>query len=149
MKNLILIAHRGGAVLYQREERERRLELLEYFDNPEGRMKEREINSDRQGQSFNSNPRGCHANSYGSDQSAKAHATRAFAARLAERLEHHALNPLYRRFIIAAEPRLLGMLRSAIGPNTQRKVSRIIRKDLAKTSEYELPGVLERAVQHA
>ena len=149
MKTLILIAHRGGAAFYDKQGPERRLELREILDHPAGRMKESEIKSDREGQSFNSNPRGCHANIYGSEHAVKTNVTRAFAARLAQRLEHYALGSEYRRMVIAAEPRLLGMLRAEMGPNTRRKVARIIRKDLAKTSEHDLPMVLEKAAQNA
>ncbi|MGB8330033.1 MAG: host attachment protein, partial [Polyangiales bacterium] len=51
----ILVAHDAGARLFENRGRGKGLELIEMIDHPEGRERNRDVDSDRPGRSFRKN----------------------------------------------------------------------------------------------
>ena len=136
----ILIAHRGGARVYAQRGRRRDLELIEEFEHPEGRLKNREIDSDRPGRSFDSRGVGRHA--YDKEQEPTEHVAERFARQLATLLDQGRMREHYARLVLVAEPRFLGNLRAALNPATAALVTATIDKDLGGVDARDLPRYL-------
>jgi protein required for attachment to host cells len=143
-KTWILVAHRGGARLFENRGPGKGLEFLQNIDNPAGKLKSQEINSDKAGRSSDRGGRGRHA--YATEQDPTVHIAEHFAKRLATLLEEGRTEQRYRRLVLVAEPRFLGLLRSSLPDTTAGLVSATLDKDLGGTETRDLPRHLEEVV---
>ena len=140
-KTWILVAHRGGARLFEHHGREQDVALLQALDHPAGKLKNRDIGSDKHGRSFDSRGEGRHA--YSSEESPTAHIAEQFARQLAAQLEDGRVHGRYDRLVLVAEPRFLGMLRAELTPPTAALVAAELDKDLDDIEARDLPKHLE------
>ena len=108
----ILVAHRSGARLFENRGPGKGLDFLRNLDNPAGKLKNQEINSDKPGRSFDRRGRGGHA--YASEQDPVAHVAQHFAKQLAELLNEGRVEQRYQRLVLVADPRFLGLLRESL-----------------------------------
>jgi protein required for attachment to host cells len=134
----ILIANRTGARLVEKQGSE--FALLESFNHEQGRKRDREIDSDRHGRSFDR--MGANRHAYSNEESAHEHDARGFARELAERLGAQRTQHRFERLVLVAEPRFLGYLREALDDATKKTVIASVPKDLAEVALRELPGHL-------
>lgn len=141
----ILIAHRGGAKIIEHKTPELTLKLTAEIDHAEGRLQEREINSDKPGRSFSSFDSQKH--SVSNEESGKEHIKKQFARSLIERLEKHAHLKDFEHLILVAEPHLLGLLREQLTPTLKKTLKDSLDKDLAHTTMQELPDHLRGLVR--
>jgi protein required for attachment to host cells len=126
----ILTANRAGARILEKQGGT--LTLLEAIDNHQGRLRDRDIDSDRHGRSFDRATSARHALS--SSESPHEHLAKAFARGLADKLRQARLTGRFERLVIVAEPHLLGLIRGALDAVTARMVIASVAKDLEQIS---------------
>ena len=137
----IVVAHRGGARLFENKGPGKGLNLVNEIDHPAGKLKNREIDSDRQGRAFDS--RGVSRHAYEPELLPTEHVAEQFAKQLSVLLDSARNQKRYERLVLVAEPRFLGNLRSALNAQTASLVSGTVDKDLAMTDARDLPRFLE------
>jgi protein required for attachment to host cells len=125
----IVVAHRGGAVVYESRGPGRPLGSVLQLRNPRGRLKSSQMQSDRPGRSFDRRGDGRHALS--AQESAPDHIARAFVSELAERLEHARTEDRFDRLVLVAPPKTLGQLRGALSEALRALLIAELPKDLA------------------
>lgn len=130
----IVVAQRSGARIYKRVDA-RRPWFHHAIDNPAGRLRDREINTDRPGR----------------DQVGEAHMHEAqvFATYLAEELDKSRARGEFDRLVIFAEPRFQGMIKGALKAPTRKTLEYTSRKDLGKVPDRELAEKLQNELRGA
>jgi len=146
MKNTwILVAHRSGARLFDAPGPGKGLTLIEQMENPEGRLKNGQIDSDRPGRAFDSFGGARHAMS--TEQQPTSHVAQRFAKVLGDRLSTGRLQHRFTKLALVAEPRFLGELRSSLDSPTAAMVSATLDKDLGGVADRDLPGHLGKIIR--
>jgi protein required for attachment to host cells len=140
----ILVAHRGGARLFENKGPGQGLKLLQDIPHPQGKLKSKDIGSDRPGRGFDS--RGART-AFQPEQEPAAHVAEQFARQLAGLLDDGRLQQRYARLVLVAEPHFLGILRAALSRETALLISAAIHKDLAHVEPRDLVTYLEGAIQ--
>jgi protein required for attachment to host cells len=139
----ILVAHRAGARIFQNTPGNRPLKLIQKLDNPDGRLKDHELKSDKPGVGFSS---------FSGDQSHHGMAEhtlphqevgRKFAHELVKILDQGRQKNDYKELILVADPWFLGQLRSAMGKETEKHVVSSISKDLAHIPDQEIKNYIQ------
>lgn len=144
-KTWILVAHRGGARLFENLGPDTGLKLVEDIPHPEGRLQNQEINADKPGRSFDSLGRGRH--SMGKEIEPTEHVSQQFAKMLSEKLDLGRTQNRFSKLMLVAEPHFLGQLRDALPPHTAALVSATLDKDLIGIEDRDLPGYLGKATE--
>jgi protein required for attachment to host cells len=139
-KTWILVADGSRARLFETDTPRNELEELESFVSAEGRLRERDLVSDRPGRAFDSAGQGRHA--MGTHDGARDHDALEFAQDLAHRLESGCNEHGVEQFVLIAPPRFLGQLRSKLGKGTERRVVREIAKDLTQHGADDVRAAL-------
>jgi protein required for attachment to host cells len=129
----ILIANRSGARILDKQGAT--LHLAGTFEHEQGRMRDRQIDSDRQGRSDRPGGGG---SSLSKSETAHEHDAKAFARELADRLRTERLQGRFERLVLVAEPHFLGLLREALDDQTARLVVASVPKDLSHVPMQEL-----------
>lgn len=141
----ILVAHRGGARLFENTGPGKGLQRLDHIDHPEGRLKNGELNADRPGRVFDSFGAGRHSMS--KEHEPKEQLAIQFAKRLGSLLDKGRASNHFHQLVLVANPRFLGELRAALPAHTAARVTATLDKDLAGVSDHELPAHLGAALQ--
>ena len=139
----ILLADGGGARLFQTRNGQG-LELLLSVPHPAGRMQNQELDSDRDGRSFQSTGGSSHV--VASEHDTKSHAVDVFVHDLAELLRDGRVGDKFQALVLVAEPTFLGRLRYVLDKSTYALVSGEIAKDLMGVADTELPRFLREVV---
>ena len=134
-KTWILIAHRGGARLFENAGPGKGLQLVEDIPHPEGRLKNGEINADKPGRAFDSFNR---RHGVSQEHDATDQVSLMFAKQLCTRLEKSRTGNQFEKLVLVAEPRLLGELRNAMDKHTAALVSATLDKDLSGVESRDL-----------
>jgi protein required for attachment to host cells len=134
----ILVAHRGGARLFENKGPGKGLNLLHNIPHPEGRLKNKDIG-------FDSNGQGRH--SLSSEQEPTAHVTEQFAKQLSTMLDDGRHQQLYGKLVLVAEPRFLGNLRAALSTPTAALVTATVGKDLGSVELHNMPKHLTDTIR--
>ena len=137
----ILVAHRGGARIFERTGPGKGLGLIRDIPHPSGRLKNQDIGADKPGRSFDSHGVGRHA--LGKEHEPTEQLAERFARELAGLLDEGRTHRRYAQLVLVAEPRFLGMLRAALTPATAALVVAALDKDLGDIDARELPKHLE------
>jgi protein required for attachment to host cells len=124
----ILVAHRSGARLFENRGPGKGLNLIFDIYHPEGRLKNKDLDTDKPGRSFDSRGHGRHALS--SEQEPTAHLAEQFAKQLSTMLDDGRNQQRYTKLVLVAEPRFLGNLRAALSATTAALITATIGKDL-------------------
>ena len=136
----VLVAHRGGARLFENKGPGKGLNLLHDIPHPEGRLKNKDIGADKPGRSFDS--RGQSRHSLSSEQEPTAHVAEQFAKPLSTLLDDGRNQQRYSKLVLVAEPRFLGSLRAALSSPTAAMVTASLGKDLGGIEPHNIPGHL-------
>lgn len=139
MTTWILIAHRSGARLFQKEGSEPPHELWS-LDHPDGRLMNKEIDTDRPGRMGERTSTG--HSSMKHEQTSKEHLAEAFAKDIAMRLDLARSGHLFTELVLVAEASFLGLIKSNLTAPTLAKVTRTFSKDLAHVPALELKAHL-------
>jgi protein required for attachment to host cells len=141
----ILVAHRGGARLFENSGPGKGLQLVEDIPHPEGRLKSGEINADKPGRAFDSIGNGRHSMSQ--EHEAADQVSLMFAKHLCDKLEKARAENRFGKLVLVAEPRLLGELRAALDKPTTALVSATLDKDFAGVDNRDIPKRLGNLVK--
>lgn len=143
-KTWILVAHRGGARIFESTGPGKELQLLHELAHPAGKLKNQDIDSDKHGRSFDRRGAGRHA--YTAEQDPTAHVAEQFAKRLAALLDEGRAQQRYAQAILVAEPRFLGVLRKSLSAPTSALVKATLDKDLGEVETRALPRHLSEVL---
>lgn len=133
-KTWIVAADSSRARVLQVADPEKTLVEIEALLNPEGRLSEREINTDAHGR-FPGFPGGSTAED---DVGAVEHQTELFAKRIGDYLEKARTDHRYESLVLVAPPKFLGALRRELGKEIQKLVAEELPKDLSWLNAREL-----------
>jgi protein required for attachment to host cells len=100
--------------------------------HPEGRLRERQLTSDRQGRTYDSSGRGRHSKQ--DPVSAHEQENIAFARAIARCLKAARQRNAFETVILIAPPHFLGLLRKSVDPVTLRRIRREVPKDIGRAS---------------
>lgn len=150
-KRLYVVANRTEATIYQikthRDPREKTFEFVMRLVNPEGKLMESDLSSDRPGRGFSS------AAVHGSvrhslDQGHVRHEKTAehFAMKISAQLDSSAREQFVSEIVLAAEPRFLGLLRAALSPSLLRLVKHEINREFTHIPEPKLYELLQNSI---
>lgn len=135
----VLVAHRGGARLFEVTPRGNPWRLVEEIDHPEGRLQDRNLGSDEPGRGFDSHGA---RHSFEAEQGPAARIAQQFAKRLAATLDDAHGRRQFERLALVAEPHFLGLLRAALKPETAAAVHVSVNKDLGHLDMHQLSAHL-------
>ncbi len=141
----ILVAHRAGARLFENTGSGKGLSLKQEFPHAEGRLQNKDLTSDRQGEA--NDTRGAGHHSYENAVEPVEHVAQQFAKHLAQQLEHGRTTKQYEQLILVAEPRFLGHLRAVISAPTLAMVIASVDKDLGNIDARGLVGHIDRILK--
>jgi len=145
MKNTwVLIAHRGGARVFENKGPGKGLILLQDIPHPEGKLKSKDLGSDEPGRSFDSHGA---RHSFEQEVGLAAHVAEVFARQIAGILEDGRVGHRYGRLVLVAEARFLGILRAALSRETSALVTATVNKDLGHVEMQEVPKHLQDVLQ--
>jgi protein required for attachment to host cells len=140
----ILVAHRGGARLFENQGPGQGLNLLQDIPHPEGRLKSKDLGTDQPGRGSDSHGT---RHAFEQQQEPAAHVTEQFAKQLSTLLEDGRTHQHYRQLVLVAEPHFLGTLRAALNPQTAALVTATVDKDLGHVNAHEMPKHLNAVVR--
>jgi len=132
----VVVAHRGGARFFKAPKPGAKLELVEQLHNPEGKLRNHELGSDKPGRTYGSAGKQRHALSTQHDE--RDHQMELFATTIARKIEAGRVDGSFSELTLVAEPRFLGKLRAALSKATAALVREVIEKDFAKVGSSEL-----------
>lgn len=138
----VVVAHRGGALIFESGTEPGKLgrvvgsgapspvpmRLIERVERPEGRLKNRDVVSDEPGRVMGRVSSERHA--YANPTEAKVVLAEQFARELAEKLRLARAQNRFKRVVLVAESRFLGLLRSSLDRPTATRVALSVEKDL-------------------
>jgi protein required for attachment to host cells len=128
----VVVAHQTGArILEHRSGFGRNLTFVSELENPDGRKRNHEIDSDRAGQSFSRAGGAASPHAMNREHTAHEHVIEGFIRTIAEQLQRARAQGSFDDLILVAEPRFLGGLRGALDAPTAHKVVASVTKDLA------------------
>ena len=134
----IVVAHEAGARVFENHGRGTGLELVEEIEHADGRARDRDMASDRPGRSFRKNSGDPSRASMGQSEGPHDRAVSDFARALADKLKDGRVQNRYKRLVLVAPPRFLGLLRSSLDGPTARLVIVSLDKDFAASKKSEL-----------
>ena len=134
----IVVAHEAGVRLFENQGRGTGLELVEEIEHAAGRVRDRDMSSDRPGRSFRKNSGDPNRASMGQSEGPHDRAVADFARALADKLQSARVQNRYKRLVLVAPPRFLGLLRSSLDGPTSQLVMVSLDKDLAASKKSEL-----------
>ncbi len=132
----ILAANSSQATIFTAESPVAPLVALETMSNPEARLKQMDLVSDRPGRTFDSLGSQRHARA--SQVDPKEQEQIRFAKTIIEKLERGRLDGAFERLVIVAGPDFLGELRTHFGAQLKALVSQEIDKDYTALNPREL-----------
>jgi protein required for attachment to host cells len=119
------------------------LELVCDMGNIAGRLRPRDLESDKPGRSTDNRMHARHALS--TEESKKERILRDFYREVVDRLERGLYDHQYDSLTIIAESRLLGIVRGLLPEKVKRAITREISKDLSYEEESQIMKRLEEA----
>lgn len=133
----VVVANRGFAEIFSTQGIGRPWEMVWSCEQPEARLKNADLETDRPGRTFDSNSRsaGRHAVS-GADHTDEL--IQQFAKKVSDYIEHKGKERSYGHLILVAEPKFLGELRKDLGKNAEEKLVGSLDKDLVALPAAEL-----------
>ena len=136
----ILSANRSSASLFESDWPGTLMRRLQDIPHPQGRMQNKDIDTDKPGRVFDSIGQGRHSTS--PKQEPTEHIAQQFALNLAEILNRGRLTHAYDKLILVAEPKFLGILRAALDKNTAGLITQSVNKELVDVKEKDLAEYL-------
>ena len=132
----ILCANRSSASLFESDWPGKSMRRIQDIPHLQGRMQNKDIDTDKPGRVFDSFGEGRHSTS--PKQEPTEHIAQQFALDLAELLNKGRLTNAYDKLFLIAEPKFLGVLRAALDKNTESLVTQTVNKELLDIKEEEL-----------
>lgn len=128
----VVVAHQTGArFMEHRSGFGKNLTFVSELQNPDGRKRNHEIDSDRAGKTFTSGHGATGGRAMNHEHTAHEHVVEHFIGEIADQLQKARMEGSFDDLILVAEPRFLGGLRGALDAPTAHKVVASVTKDLA------------------
>lgn len=128
----VVVAHQTGArFMEHRPGYGHHLLQVAELQNPDGRKRNRELESDRAGESGSGSRGAGGRRGLKHEQTAHQHVVETFVHEIADELKKARATGMFGQLILVAEPKLLGLLRDALDSATAQKVVSSVTKDLA------------------
>lgn len=127
MKTWILISQNSYAAIYEPEKNFHSLKLVQRFEHPEGRLKEKELTTDSPGRLKSMSTTGKHR--VGQQVSAREAQRRKFAHKLCDYLDRSFEKQQFTELILVAPSQFLGELRNTLPKKFNSLISKEINKD--------------------
>lgn len=148
MRVRIVVADQSEADIYELEQRDIPPQLVQRLEDPDARLHDRDLKSDRPGRVFDhaaaaGGRRGAvghHAT--GGERSPRKVEARRFARRIAEALDEARSENRYDRLVVIAPPAFLGLLREEMPAAVHAMLSAEVGKDLVHEPPEVLNGYL-------
>ena len=137
-KTWVLVAHDAGARIFENLGPGQGLDLVQELEHPEGRERNREIDTDRPGRRFRRDSGDPRRASMSREESAHERVVSDFARQVAGKLEQGRNSNEYDQLVLVAAPRFLGLLRNSLDDVTAKLVVGSLDKDLAHCKEAEI-----------
>lgn len=135
-KTWVVVAHRAGARIYENDGPGKGLRMLQEIAHPEGRLQDKELETDRPGRTFDRvGPGTRHAQSR--QVTPSEHVAELWAKELAAVVEQGRTEQRYDRLVLVAEPRFLGRLQAQLG-NASGAVVATLKKNLIDAGPQEI-----------
>lgn len=128
----VLIADSSRARLFSVEKALAPFREIEAFINPEGRARNRDLVSDRQGRSVGNGP------NMDYEVTPKRQQAMMFAKEISEHLKNGRIGGLFHRLYIAAAPSFLGLLRDKLDAPTAELLVDTVSKDLTQLEPEDI-----------
>ncbi len=138
MKTWLLVACRSGAFIYQRGSAVGPLSLVSHIDHPEGRLRDRDADTDSPGRSFDRGYFSQARHSMEPHEHPTEHAAAQFARSLADELAHARMEGRYQRLVVVAEPKFLGRVLGALDEPTRKLLAVQVPRDLVHLAPRDL-----------
>lgn len=141
MLTRIVLADQSEARFYESERADEPLRLIGRLADPNARLHDRDLKSDRPGRVFDHAPasgqrRGSVAHhATGGAETPRKHEAQTFAKQIAQELETARQQNRFDRLVIVAGPPFLGVLRKELSPAIEAVVAAEIHKDLVHEPE--------------
>jgi protein required for attachment to host cells len=133
----VVVGHRAGARILEHTGPGKGLRLVSDLDNPEGRLKSGQMDTDKPGTSFSSGP-GPGRHPMSPQEDSHHHVAENFAAQIAVVLGTARVERRFDQVVLVAEPGFLGMMRSKLDASTTAMVKSSLGKDLANVRLQDL-----------
>jgi len=138
MTTWILVADSSRARFFVLESRIEPLRELDGMVHLEGRMRDQDEVSDRQGGIAGGHGEGDHT--FEAPTDLKHHEAEVFAKQITEKLEHGRVNHEFNKLILVAPPAFLGALRLALNEQTSKLITSSLDKNLVAEDEAVIRG---------
>jgi protein required for attachment to host cells len=136
MRIRVVVADGGEALFYDAASLKGPLHLASRMTDPNARMHDRDLVTDRLGRKFERGPVGfVSGHAAGAENSPRRHEQQVFARRVAEELERSCRTDGFERVVVMAGPTFLGLLRNEFSNSVRSKVVAEIAKDLVHHEE--------------
>ena len=135
-RTLIIVADRTKARIFQYQGVGKDFLPIHTLEHPEGRLKNKDIDSDAPGKSFSSFGQGSH--DMPRENSAKEKEDQRFAADIAKYLDQKRKTDGLQRLFMAAEGGFLGLIKGAMDKDTLAIVKNTLSKDYGKIPDSEI-----------
>lgn len=148
MRVRIVVADQSEADFYELEQRDMPPQFVQRLEDPDARLHDRDLKSDRPGRVFDHAPaangrRGAVAHhATGGERNPRKVEAQRFARRVAHALDEEQRQRRYDRLIIMAPPAFLGLLREAMPAAVHALLSAEVGKDLVHESPDALNAYL-------
>lgn len=137
----IVVAHRAGARVIESIGPSAELQVVRDFENPEGKLKASEVNTDRPGQSISSTTAGPHP--MVPPKRVTEEIADGFAKQIAAAIEEARLKHSFDKLVLVAAPRFLGRLREALSEPSRSLVVASLDKNIADAEPQAIRQQLE------
>lgn len=132
----VVVADSSKARFFSLQSRTEPMQEMEGMVHSEGRMRDQDEISDRQGGLAGGHGEGGHAFELPTEP--KHHEAEVFAKQIADKLELGRVNHGFNKLMLVAPPAFLGTLRHALNGHVQALVSHSLDKNLVEASEAEI-----------
>ena len=129
----VVVADSSKARFFSLTSKKEAMQELEDLVHTEGRMRDQDEISDRQGGLAGGHGEGGHA--FEAPTDIKHHDAEVFAKQIADKLEHGRVNHDYDNLILVAPPAFLGAMRQALNDHVANLVGSSLDKDLVAETE--------------
>jgi len=130
MTTWVVVASTARARVFELPKNHARATEIADFVNPEGRMADRDVLSDKPGRSFDSV--GGQRHSLGKSVDPKQQQARRFAKKVVEFVQEGLRTNRFSDACVVAEPHFLGLLREQMGTALSRTIVEEVSKDLTR-----------------
>ncbi|MFW3615192.1 host attachment protein [Billgrantia antri] len=132
----VMIADQSRARIFEMTESTGAMTEKETMVNPQGRLKDKDLGSDRPGRAFDTMGAGRHA--MGKHHTPKEQSVIRFAHLVAEYLDTELHKASFERLVISAPPHFMGLLKQELSESTLNSITLALDKGLANLDAGEI-----------